>query len=78
MRPYLKRKHYNKKAGRVAQGVGPEFRPQYRKKKKKICLFLQKHKISPFWGLASPSTSNAFHYNQLYLFIYLFIDGTGV
>jgi hypothetical protein len=31
MRPYFK-----KAAGRVAQSVGPELKPQYRKKKKKI------------------------------------------
>jgi hypothetical protein len=30
MRPYLK-KSFTKKAGGVAQGIGPEFKPQYRK-----------------------------------------------
>jgi hypothetical protein len=34
MRPYLE-KTLHKRAGGVAQGVGPEFKPQYRKKKKK-------------------------------------------
>jgi hypothetical protein len=35
MRPYLK-KPFTNRAGGVAQGVGPEFKPQYCKKKKKI------------------------------------------
>jgi hypothetical protein len=35
-RPYLEKPHDKKKrAGGVAQGVGPEFKPQYHKKKKK-------------------------------------------
>jgi hypothetical protein len=34
MRSYLK-KPFTKRAGGVAQGVGPEFKPQYHKKKKK-------------------------------------------
>jgi hypothetical protein len=34
MRPYLKKTHH-KKAGIVAGGVGPEFKPQHCKKKKK-------------------------------------------
>jgi hypothetical protein len=29
-----KKKHHKKGAGGVAQGIGPEFKPQYRKKKK--------------------------------------------
>jgi hypothetical protein len=33
-RPYLKKTHHNKRAGGVAQGVGPEFKPQYCKKKR--------------------------------------------
>jgi hypothetical protein len=33
MKPYPK-KPITKSAGRVAQGVGPEFKPQYHKKKK--------------------------------------------
>jgi hypothetical protein len=32
----LKKIHYKKRVGGVAQGVGPEFKPQYRKKKKKV------------------------------------------
>jgi hypothetical protein len=28
-RPYLKKTHHKKWAGGVAQGVGPEFKPQY-------------------------------------------------
>jgi hypothetical protein len=35
MRPYLKKKKSQKKAGGVAQSEGPEFKPQYHKKKKK-------------------------------------------
>jgi hypothetical protein len=36
MRPYFKKNLSQKKAGGVAQGVGPEFKPQYLKKKKRI------------------------------------------
>jgi hypothetical protein len=36
VRPYLKKKPLQKRAGEVAQGgVNPEFKPQYHKKKKK-------------------------------------------
>jgi hypothetical protein len=35
MRPYLEKTHHNKRAGGVAQEGGPEFKPQYCKKKKK-------------------------------------------
>jgi hypothetical protein len=35
MKPYLKKKKSQKRSGGVAQGVGPEFKPQYHKKKKK-------------------------------------------
>jgi hypothetical protein len=35
MRPYLKKNPSQKRAAGVAQGVGPEFKLQYRKKKKK-------------------------------------------
>jgi hypothetical protein len=31
-----KKKKSQKRAGAVAQGVGPEFKPQYHKKKKKV------------------------------------------
>jgi hypothetical protein len=34
VRPYLKKTPSQKRAGGVAQGVGPEFKPQYHKKKK--------------------------------------------
>jgi hypothetical protein len=34
--PYLKKNLSQKSAGGVAQGKGPEFKPQYCKKKKKI------------------------------------------
>jgi hypothetical protein len=33
--PYLEKTHHKKRAGGVAQGVGPELKPQYCKKKKK-------------------------------------------
>jgi hypothetical protein len=35
MRPYLEQ-HITKKAGGVAQGIVPEFKPQCHKRKKKI------------------------------------------
>jgi hypothetical protein len=35
VRPYLKKKHTQERAGGVVQGVGLEFKPQYQKKKKK-------------------------------------------
>jgi hypothetical protein len=31
--PYLKNTHHKKWAGGVTQGVGPEFKPHYQKKK---------------------------------------------
>jgi hypothetical protein len=34
VRPYLEKKKSQKRAGEVAQGVGPEFKPQYCKKMK--------------------------------------------
>jgi hypothetical protein len=34
LRPYLEKTHDNKRAGGVTQGVGPEFKPQYRREKK--------------------------------------------
>jgi hypothetical protein len=36
LRPYLEKTHYKKRAGGVAQDVGPEFKPQYHKKKEKL------------------------------------------
>jgi hypothetical protein len=35
VRPYLEKNPSQKRAGGVAQGAGPEFKPQYHKKKKK-------------------------------------------
>jgi hypothetical protein len=35
VRPFLEKNPSQKRAGGVAQGVGPEFKPQYCKKKKK-------------------------------------------
>jgi hypothetical protein len=35
VRPYLEKTPSQKRAGRVAQDVGPEFKPQYCHKKKK-------------------------------------------
>jgi hypothetical protein len=34
MRPYLEKNTLQKRAGEVAQGISPEFKPQYQKKKK--------------------------------------------
>jgi hypothetical protein len=34
MRPYFEKTLHKKRAGGVAKGEGPEFKPQYRKKKK--------------------------------------------
>jgi hypothetical protein len=39
-RPYLENTHYKKRTGGVAQGIGPEFKAQYCKKKKKRKLRL--------------------------------------
>jgi hypothetical protein len=33
--PYLEKTHHKKRAGEVAQDIGPEFKPQHCKKKKK-------------------------------------------
>jgi hypothetical protein len=38
VRPYLEKTPSQKRAGRVAQDVGPEFKPQYCHKKKKIWI----------------------------------------
>jgi hypothetical protein len=35
IRPYLEKTLHKKRVGAVAQGVGPEFKPQYHKKRKK-------------------------------------------
>jgi hypothetical protein len=42
MRPYLEKTLHKKKAGGVVQGVGPEFKPQYKKKRQKTPI-LQSH-----------------------------------
>jgi hypothetical protein len=34
-RPSFEKTQYKKRVGRVDQGVGPEFKPQYHKEKKK-------------------------------------------
>jgi hypothetical protein len=39
-RPYLRKTLHKKWSSGVAQGVGPEFKPQSRKKKKKNSFFL--------------------------------------
>jgi hypothetical protein len=36
MRPYLEKKSISKRAEGVAQGTGPEFKPEYRKKPKTL------------------------------------------
>jgi hypothetical protein len=43
-RPYLEKNASQKRAGGVAQGGGPEFKPQYQKKKKKKKLKKKTHK----------------------------------
>jgi hypothetical protein len=45
MRPYLEKPHHKKWAGGVAKGVGPEFKPQYCKKKKKELRERKKERI---------------------------------
>jgi hypothetical protein len=35
VRPYLEKHLHKKRAGGVAEGVGPEFKPQYPQQKKK-------------------------------------------
>jgi hypothetical protein len=35
LRPYLEKIHHKKSTGRMAQGVGPEFKPSTKKKKRK-------------------------------------------
>jgi hypothetical protein len=38
MRPYLEKNLSQKRASRVAQGIGPEFKPDYRKKMLKLAF----------------------------------------
>jgi hypothetical protein len=45
--PILKKTDHKSKVGRVAQDVGPEFKLQHRKKKKKVCH--QRKKKGVFW-----------------------------
>jgi hypothetical protein len=35
MRPYFEKAHHKKRTDGVTQSIGPEFKPQYHKKKKK-------------------------------------------
>jgi hypothetical protein len=48
--PILKKTHHKKRACRVAQGEGPEFKPQYCKKRKKILYSVSQfpHKSQEF------------------------------
>jgi hypothetical protein len=54
MRPYLKKNPSQKRAAGVAQGVGPEFKLQYRKKKKKKIDCTEKENIVMFLSLNMP------------------------
>jgi hypothetical protein len=48
MRPCLKKTHHKNRAGGVAQDEGPEFKPQYhKKKKKKITVFARHQWLTP-------------------------------
>jgi hypothetical protein len=38
VRPYLEKPYHKKLGGGVAQGEGPEFKPQNHKKKKKVSI----------------------------------------
>jgi hypothetical protein len=38
--PYLEKNHHKKRTGGVAQGVEPDFKPQYCKKKQKLMLLI--------------------------------------
>jgi hypothetical protein len=46
--PIWKKTHHKKRAGGIAQGVGPEFKPQYQKKKKKKSPCLSPAPIASF------------------------------
>jgi hypothetical protein len=61
VRPYFEKTHY-KKAGRVVQGVGPEFKPQYHKKKK-----MGERKIFPFFNWPLHSYKNRSRSSHLQL-----------
>jgi hypothetical protein len=47
MRPYLEKTHHKKRSGRMAQGLGPEFKSQYCKKKIAFVLYLYRLVIIP-------------------------------
>jgi hypothetical protein len=53
MRPYLEKTHHKKRTGGVAQDVGPEFKPQYSKKKKKTKNQKPKTKKTPYCYLSN-------------------------
>jgi hypothetical protein len=42
-----KKKPFTKRAGGVAEGVGPEFKPQYCKKKKKVVMLARHQWLTP-------------------------------
>jgi hypothetical protein len=47
MRPYLKKRLSQKKrAGEVVQSVGPKFKSQYHKKRKKMIIIVPAHVLS--------------------------------
>jgi hypothetical protein len=46
MRPYLEKTFTKKRAGGVAQGVGPEFKPEYHTYTKIICIHRQYDHLS--------------------------------
>jgi hypothetical protein len=50
VRLYLEKTHHKKRDGGVAQGVGPEFKPQYHKKKKRE---MKEFLCAWYWGLNS-------------------------
>jgi hypothetical protein len=56
VRPYLEKKIHKNRTGRVAQDEGPEFKPQYLKKKKKK---KEPTKIFKFFGLGYSSRDRA-------------------
>jgi hypothetical protein len=43
MRPYLEKTHHKKRTDGIAQGRGPEFKPQYHKKREHVsylCIYV--------------------------------------
>jgi hypothetical protein len=61
MRPYLEKTHHKKGAGGVTQGEGPEFKPQYCKKKKKVQALKATIK-----SLQSPSHLHSYNHQQFF------------